>query len=194
MTIPTQSIDLDVGREGVGPEVWLGEGDSNGTVLRVRVTEGGKDFDIEGYEPFLMVLLPDGRTIYRQGGTVEGGEAVIAIDESRMGNAVGTTRTAYLSLERDGVATSTQRFPLRILRAADGAADPEPYASDLDELYARAEELIGDLEGAGGIRDYEALLNKPQVNDVELVGNRSLEEIGVDSLTNADILEIFNRG
>lgn len=194
MTIPTQSIDLDVGREGVGPEVWLGEGDSNGTVLRVRVTEGGKDFDIEGYEPFLMVLLPDGRTIYRQGGTVEGGEAVIAIDESRMGNAVGTTRTAYLSLERDGVATSTQRFPLRILRAADDGADPEPYASDLDELYERAEELIGDLEGAGGIRDYEALLNKPQVNDVELVGNRSLEEIGVDSLTNADILEIFNRG
>lgn len=194
MATPTQGIELDVGREGVGPEVWLGEGDSNGTVLRVRVTEGGEDFDIEGYEPFLMVLLPDGRTIYRQGGTVEGGEAVVAIDESRMGNAVGTTRTAYLSLERDGVATSTQRFPLRILRAADDGADPEPYVSDLDELYERAEELIGDLEEAGGIRDYEVLRNKPSINDVELSGNRSLPDIGVDALTNADILAIFNRG
>lgn len=194
MATPTQRIELDVGRDGNGPEVWLGEGDSNGTVLRVRVTERGEGFDMTGYTPYLMVLLPDGRTIYRQGGTVDGDEAVIGIDESRMGNAHGTTRTAYVSLERDGVATSTQRFPLRILRAVDEGIDPEPYVSDLDELYERAEELIGDLERAGGPKDYNVLHNKPQVNYVELVGNRSLEEIGVDTLSNADILEIFNRG
>lgn len=36
-------------------------------------------------------------------------------------------------------------------------------------------------------RDYNILINKPQINSVELMGNKSLPEIGVDTISNMDI-------
>lgn len=41
--------------------------------------------------------------------------------------------------------------------------------------------------------DYNHLVNKPRVNDVELVGDKSFEELGVNPMTNIEIKEIFNR-
>jgi len=35
--------------------------------------------------------------------------------------------------------------------------------------------------------DYNVLYNKPQINEVELIGNKSLIEIGIDILTNSDL-------
>lgn len=39
--------------------------------------------------------------------------------------------------------------------------------------------------------DYNVLDNKPQINTVELVGNKSLPDIGVDSMTNMEIEAIL---
>lgn len=36
-------------------------------------------------------------------------------------------------------------------------------------------------------RDYETLRNKPQISSVELVGNKSLSDIGVNSISNMEI-------
>ena len=35
--------------------------------------------------------------------------------------------------------------------------------------------------------DYEQLLNKPQINDVTLIGNKTLPDLGVYYLTNMEI-------
>lgn len=41
--------------------------------------------------------------------------------------------------------------------------------------------------------DYDALKNKPQINDVELIGNLSLEAIGIVILTNEEIDAIVDK-
>ncbi|KGM08535.1 MULTISPECIES: hypothetical protein [Bacteria] len=40
--------------------------------------------------------------------------------------------------------------------------------------------------------DYEKLMNKPQINDVELVGNKSSRDIGIFDLSNAEIDRLVN--
>lgn len=47
--------------------------------------------------------------------------------------------------------------------------------------------------GARVIGDYEQLTNKPSINAVELVGNKTFEELGDNPLTNTEIQAIFNR-
>ena len=42
-----------------------------------------------------------------------------------------------------------------------------------------------------GTDDYNELINKPQINDVTLQGNKSLPDIGVEHVTNADIMYII---
>ena len=39
--------------------------------------------------------------------------------------------------------------------------------------------------------DYLKVLNKPRIEDVELVGNRMLAEFGIGVITNADVDNIF---
>lgn len=59
-------------------------------------------------------------------------------------------------------------------------------------------ELSNMVDGQGGQqmtvyqnRDYNKLFNKPQINSVELVGNKSLPEIGVESISNMELEEIL---
>lgn len=39
-------------------------------------------------------------------------------------------------------------------------------------------------------RDYEFLYNKPQIETVELVGNKTFEDLGLERISNSDILDI----
>ena len=40
-------------------------------------------------------------------------------------------------------------------------------------------------------KDYEKLIKKPRINEVELVGNKTLEELGIEECTNQDIDDMF---
>lgn len=46
--------------------------------------------------------------------------------------------------------------------------------------------------GGSGTNDYEQLIHKPQINEVTLIGNKNLPDIGVDRLTVVDISRLFN--
>lgn len=48
-------------------------------------------------------------------------------------------------------------------------------------------------EGGGGTRNYNALTNKPSINDVVLIGNKTFEDLGDMPLTNLEIKEMFDR-
>ena len=50
---------------------------------------------------------------------------------------------------------------------------------------------VGNVNYEGGVRDYEALRNKPRIEEVELVGNRTMAELGVRKIGNAAILDLF---
>lgn len=43
-----------------------------------------------------------------------------------------------------------------------------------------------------GTDDYNELVNKPQINDVTLIGNKSLPDIGIECITNAEIMYIIS--
>lgn len=40
-------------------------------------------------------------------------------------------------------------------------------------------------------KDYEELENKPRLNSVELIGDRQLSEVGINKITNAEILNLL---
>lgn len=39
--------------------------------------------------------------------------------------------------------------------------------------------------------DYNNLINQPKINEVKLIGNRSLEELGLNSITNIELEELL---
>ena len=54
-------------------------------------------------------------------------------------------------------------------------------------------EIDTDIEiSTGGTNDYNDLINKPSIEGVELVGDKSLEELGVEALTPQEIDAIIN--
>ena len=66
--------------------------------------------------------------------------------------------------------------------------------ADLTGALNEEPQLTGELNYSvygsvhGDTYDYVTeIINKPQINAVELVGNKSLSDIGVGSLTNIDI-------
>lgn len=75
-----------------------------------------------------------------------------------------------VKLEIEGVSD----VPLRV-------AEPDGAKLGLDVPYV----------GGGGTRDYERLDNKPRIEEVELVGNKELEDFGMDIASNYDIAMLF---
>lgn len=42
-------------------------------------------------------------------------------------------------------------------------------------------------------KNYDKLRNKPQIESVELIGNKSFEDLGITEISNIEILEIANK-
>ena len=54
-------------------------------------------------------------------------------------------------------------------------------------------EIETDIElSTNGTNDYNDLVNKPSINGVELVGDKTTEELDILPLTNAEIDEFMN--
>lgn len=68
------------------------------------------------------------------------------------------------------------------------------YIDLLVDLQPTEIDLDLDLsQSIGGSNNYEDLTNKPKINDVTVVGNKTFEEYGLFSLSNMEILETFNK-
>ena len=61
------------------------------------------------------------------------------------------------------------------------------YDEDTGQLTMKVQ------RGGGGTNNYNALVNKPSINGVQLIGEKSIEDLGVDTMTNTEILDVFNR-
>lgn len=61
-----------------------------------------------------------------------------------------------------------------------------------DEAYAILSRIIRNLQiTGGGVTDYRDLTNKPYVNGVELTGRLSLEDLGIEEISNTQIDQII---
>ena len=48
-----------------------------------------------------------------------------------------------------------------------------------------------NIELSGGTNDYEKLKNKPQINGVELVQNKSFSDLGMDIISNQELEDML---
>lgn len=62
------------------------------------------------------------------------------------------------------------------------------YESLVGQIYTD-ESLRGlmNMPQGGGTRDYELLINKPQIEGVTLIGNKTFEELTLIGLTNEEL-------
>lgn len=52
------------------------------------------------------------------------------------------------------------------------------------------QQLTGGLSNSNAVLDYNKLTNKPQIEGVTLIGNKSFSELGLNRLTNFEIENI----
>ena len=68
-----------------------------------------------------------------------------------------------------------------ILQATiDGTPYTDPPQSRIEELLLELKAVIEAGGGGGGTTNYNGLTNKPQINDVTLQGNKSLNDLGIN--------------
>ena len=113
-----QRMALDVSkRPATAPVVRIRQGDRNGTVIDVAITDNGQPLDLTGLGATLAVKLPDG-ALYEVDGDVSGSIAAFEIDETEAAAAIGISELAYVEVTGTDMVCSTQAFTLEILPAA----------------------------------------------------------------------------
>lgn len=75
--------------------------------------------------------------------------------------------------------------------------------NNIDGVLTPKQNLTGTIEGVSnidgnvsipinaGTSDYNKLKNLPSVENIELRGNKTFEELGLEEVTNQDILDMF---
>lgn len=79
-----------------------------------------------------------------------------------------------------------------IIKAKDIDGELSPLSSVSGEII-RSPNINGDITWGNGLgtRDYNKLINKPQIEEVELIGNKTFEELGLYNMDATDILSIL---
>lgn len=68
--------------------------------------------------------------------------------------------------------------------------DNDPIGSD-EKIELQWGTEIVPVINLGGTTDYNDLTNKPSINGVELVGNKTNEELLIDSISNEEIEKLL---
>lgn len=76
--------------------------------------------------------------------------------------------------------------------AGDSVEVPKPE-SRIEKLLTRIYEQGGTGGGGGGASDYSQIGNKPSINGRTLNGDMSLEDIGIGTMGESEIDEIFGK-
>jgi hypothetical protein len=95
---------------------------------------------------------------------------------SNMDGEYGTFQKIYDMDVYDGETEVTPSDVEQILRTANKAMLENVTVNPVPDSY----------------RDYEILRNKPQISSVELIGNKSLSDLGIETISNME-LEILLR-
>lgn len=106
----------------------------------------------------------------------------------------GNSENNTFNLPQIGGDNSTLNYIIKVKQTQfilNKVIDSLNSNSSNDALSAKQGNILKNLLNEGGVRNYEKLISKPQINNIILSGNRSLEELGICELTEEDIKEIF---
>lgn len=79
-----------------------------------------------------------------------------------------------------------------VVNTSTNAAD-DYTLSQYREAQRELEEMLESAGELGLVSDYELLSNKPSIAGVELIKDKSFAELGMETATNEDILDILRR-
>lgn len=115
----TQTIDLDLDKRPSGQVVYLGQRDRSSNYIKARITDNGEPLALSGLTVRLVILLPDGKTVYRvTPNTRSGNTATWYLSSNTPTSIPGRTDTAYVEIESGETKISTSRFSVVILDSA----------------------------------------------------------------------------
>ena len=60
-----------------------------------------------------------------------------------------------------------------------------------DETNSNIRQRVAPPSSMVGTRDYNDLLNKPSIEEVELKGNKTFEQLGLEPLDNSDLMGLL---
>lgn len=145
----TQTLELDISKEGTGTCVKVGQGDDGGTTIKALIYDNGAEFELSGATAWLVVLLPNKRNYYRGQCSVSGNAATITVDESKLCSVSGYTDEAYFTITKSGKTYSTGRFAIEILRSAlDGRQPAQSWDDAVQDLIDRGNAAVNKANSA----------------------------------------------
>lgn len=141
--VNTQTLSLDISKQGVGDFVKVGQGDDGGTTIRALIYDNGSELTLTGCAVWLVVRLPNKRNYYRGQCSVSGNAATITVDESKLCSVAGYTDEAYFTVTKGDRTYSTERFAIEMLRSAlDGQKPAQNWDDAVQDLIDRGEEAV----------------------------------------------------
>lgn len=157
-----REMALDLAKEPtIAPVLYLGQGDRNGTVLRVSLYDNGNVLDLDGCSVSFCMRAPGGLDYYEVVGTADGNVVEFLIDETYAAGHVGKTDEAYVSVtDPSDAISSTSRFSVVVLRnAKDGVVPAPAYVTLIEEFLENAQEDVDEaVAAAQAIVDYSVPL------------------------------------
>lgn len=91
-----------------------------------------------------------------------------------------------------GASIDETTYSVKIAEENIYEVEQEPERTAVKILMLKGEKGDPGSGGGGGASTYAELPDKPAINDVTLVGNKSLEDLNIYALTNMEIEYLLN--
>ena len=142
-----QDIRLDINKSPrVGKWVTIGQGDKGGTTIRATVYDNGAAAALTGMSARFELRMPNATYFEDANCTVSDNVITYVVDESHAALYAGGESEAYFSLyEGETAIYSTERFHVRVARAASDGANPgRAWTNGIEEWLEDASDTLDD--------------------------------------------------
>lgn len=140
-----QDVRLDIDKKtGVAQWVTIGQGDKGGTTIRATVFDNGVAAALTGMSARFELRMPNATYFEDTNCTISGNVITYVVDESHAALYAVGENVAYFALyEGETAIYSTERFHVRVARAASDGANPgTAWTNGIEEWLEDASDTL----------------------------------------------------
>lgn len=142
----------------------------------------------ENTTPYLEIEFPDTTKKLIELNRISDNEAELIVKNSLL-KQEGFLKLEIVLINNDYTTFKSEIFELKVLEAINATEVlEEEYPNILDRID-KLEKKVDNIQF--DTFNYNNLQNKPQINQVELNGNKELSELGLKEMTNSEIEKIL---
>lgn len=142
----------------------------------------------ESTTPYLEVEFPDGNKRSATMNRISNTTAELIVKNSLL-KQEGFLKLELVLVDNSAIVFKSKTFKLEVLEAINATENLE---DDYPGILTRIDELEKKIDNMQfDTFNYENLKNKPQINQIELTGNKELSELGLIEMTNSEIEKIL---